>query len=403
MQLLNINKSVGDPLYTTEVMAIVGKINEQTEWINNYEAAHGTTTSIQLATIVGVRTTYTYTGQPVCPEFRLYMNGKLLEKGTDYDMYYDKNTDITSAAEIVITGIGNYSGSKTKTFAIEGAKYKLTYEANGHGTAPAAKNSVSSLTATDLTLPTDADFECTGWYTAATGGTKITAGYTLTADTTIYAQWQAKTFQLTYNVKGHGSVTQPTAKMEKLPELPTPTADDYWFLGWYYDESFTRKAAKDDKLTAATTLYAKWICNEVTATLQDKTTYGVRTIKVTLAKTETNANAVLAVNEGTGYVDVDGTSKEITLTATKTIKYKITYTETGVTKTLETEALVMLYDADETKITFKTDDNSAITLYKNGEVTTDRTFLMSSLQVNDVFKITDAAGHEGTATIVENS
>ena len=44
--------------------------------------------------------------------------------------------------------------------------------------------------------------------------------------------------------------------------LPTPTREGYEFVGWYYDQSFTKEAKANDELTRDVTLYAKWNANE---------------------------------------------------------------------------------------------------------------------------------------------
>ena len=55
----------------------------------------------------------TYTPVPV-----VSIGGKKLEKGKDYTIEYSDNTKISNGAKITITGLGNYSGSVVKTFAI---------------------------------------------------------------------------------------------------------------------------------------------------------------------------------------------------------------------------------------------------------------------------------------------
>ena len=58
-----------------------------------------------------------YTGAEVTPELSLTYNGMTLQEGTDYTVVFSNNTAVGTAS-VKITGKGNYSGSKTVTFAI---------------------------------------------------------------------------------------------------------------------------------------------------------------------------------------------------------------------------------------------------------------------------------------------
>ena len=58
-----------------------------------------------------------YTGTAIEPELSLTYNGMTLQEGTDYTVAFSNNTAVGTAS-VKITGKGNYSGSKTVTFAI---------------------------------------------------------------------------------------------------------------------------------------------------------------------------------------------------------------------------------------------------------------------------------------------
>lgn len=65
--------------------------------------------------------TAAYTGSPIVPEPTVELAGKTLTKGTDYTLFYDKNTD-PGAAYVTVTGTAQgdlgYYGSKTASFFI---------------------------------------------------------------------------------------------------------------------------------------------------------------------------------------------------------------------------------------------------------------------------------------------
>ena len=58
-----------------------------------------------------------YTGKVITPELKIFDDSTLLVKGTDYTLSYYNNLDVGTAT-LQIKGIGNYSGTVTKTFNI---------------------------------------------------------------------------------------------------------------------------------------------------------------------------------------------------------------------------------------------------------------------------------------------
>ena len=70
-------------------------------------------------------------------------------------------------------------------------KYTVTYNANG-GSVSTTSVTVNAGDSTTLPTPTQSGYTFNGWYTAASGGTKVGsagASYTPTANITLYAQW----------------------------------------------------------------------------------------------------------------------------------------------------------------------------------------------------------------------
>lgn len=59
----------------------------------------------------------TYTGSAIRPSFEVKHNTTVLKEGTDYTAVIHNNTNVGTAS-VVLTGIGNYTGSKTITFNI---------------------------------------------------------------------------------------------------------------------------------------------------------------------------------------------------------------------------------------------------------------------------------------------
>lgn len=68
--------------------------------------------------IKGLKKSYSYTGSPIMPNFKIYHGRTLLKLGKDYSLKYIKNTK-PGTATITIKMKGNYKGSYDKTFTID--------------------------------------------------------------------------------------------------------------------------------------------------------------------------------------------------------------------------------------------------------------------------------------------
>ncbi len=158
------------------------------------------------------------------------------------------------------TYAANWSGANT---------YDLRFNPNG-GTCAMQKKSVEyGQTFGALPVPIYEHYDFQGWYTAATGGDKVTATTIMeTEGATVYAHWTPVDYTLTFNANG-GSVS-PTSKVvtygQAYGSLPTPDRNYCEFVGWY------TAAAGGDPVTSAsimagnTTIYAHWLGQEVTVT-----------------------------------------------------------------------------------------------------------------------------------------
>ena len=64
--------------------------------------------------------TQAWTGQPITPALTVMLDGGVLAPGADYEVAYADNVEVGTATATV-TGIGNYQGTRTVSFAIETA------------------------------------------------------------------------------------------------------------------------------------------------------------------------------------------------------------------------------------------------------------------------------------------
>lgn len=161
--------------------------------------------------------------------------------------------------------------------------YTATFNGNG-GSTPSPSSITKEYNAALDTLPTCSrtGYTFLGWYTASSGGTKISTTTVVTKDITYYAQWSINSYTLTFNPNG-GTVTPTSKDLEynsAYGTLPTPTrASDaqytYTFAGWYTAATGGTQVTAATKMAAKdTTVYAHWTSNTRSYTVSYQTTYG---------------------------------------------------------------------------------------------------------------------------------
>lgn len=186
-------------------------------------------------------------------------------------------TQISSTT--TVTGNVTYYAHWTAT------KRSYTATFNGNGGSTPSPSSITKEYNTALgTLPTctRTGYTFLGWYTASSGGTKISTTTVVTKDITYYAQWSINSYTLTFNPNG-GTVTPTSKNLEynsAYGTLPTPTrASDaqytYTFAGWYTAATGGTQVTTTTKMAAKdTTVYAHWTANTRSYTVSYQTTYG---------------------------------------------------------------------------------------------------------------------------------
>lgn len=115
-----------------------------------------------------------------------------------------------------------------------------------------------------LPTPTRKGYTFDGWYTAKTGGEKITSASKVTTFGihTLYAHWTPRQYTVTFDPTG-GTVTPQSETVtydSRYDSLPTPTRTGYNFNGWYTAKTGGTKVTTETKVTATAnhTLYAHW-------------------------------------------------------------------------------------------------------------------------------------------------
>jgi uncharacterized repeat protein (TIGR02543 family) len=144
--------------------------------------------------------------------------------------------------------------------------YTLTFDARGGTVSPANKEVAYGAAVGALPAPTRTGYTFAGWNTAQNGsGTAYTEAtvYTQTGGITLYAQWTANRYTLTFDARG-GAVSPANKEVTynaAVGALPAPTRTDYIFNGWNTAQDGSGTAYTDATIYTQTngiTLYALW-------------------------------------------------------------------------------------------------------------------------------------------------
>jgi uncharacterized repeat protein (TIGR02543 family) len=197
-------------------------------------------------------------------------------------------TQYITSGGVMTNNLYKQSGNRTLHAKWTAKTFTVTFDANGGSTSTASKTVTYASTYGTLPTPTRTGHTFGGWYTAKSGGTKITADTTvsITAAQTLYARWTANQYTLTVNPNGgaYAGSTSATTLATKLQygtttngTIAIPERNGYKFLGYYtaatggtkvYDETgacvknttyFDANGAY--KATSNLTVYAQWKAN----------------------------------------------------------------------------------------------------------------------------------------------
>lgn len=206
-------------------------------------------------------------------DFVIYL-GDTYYKGVEFTSSQPSETLKTEGndAKITITTPGQYTftwnyNTKKLTVTYPGSTpptYTVTFDVQGHGTAPATQTVNSGAQVTKPADPTATGYTFGGWYTEVACITEYDFNTAVTADITLYAKWTDNTatiYTVTYNYNYDGATnTEATYTVggAALP-LPVPTREGYTFNGWYTAATDgTKIEGPTYTPTANITLYAQW-------------------------------------------------------------------------------------------------------------------------------------------------
>ena len=187
-----------------------------------------------------------------------------------------------------VTDSNTYAyATKTASYQLIVAKrsYEVTFDENGHGTAPASQTVAedSKVTKPDDLFSTDYDF--TGWYKEAACTNKWNFDTDIvTGTTTIYAGWKIKSFTVTWTNYDDSVLKTDTVNYGETPAYtgatPTKPADaqyTYTFVGWTPEiNTVTGDVTYKATYTNAKNKYTvKWLNYDNTVLQEGTVDYGV--------------------------------------------------------------------------------------------------------------------------------
>lgn len=145
------------------------------------------------------------------------------------------------------------------------SKETVTFNANGHGTAPKTREVLKGDKVQKPADPTADGYVFGGWFRESTCENAWNFDTdTVTEATTLYAKWALK-YTVTFDVQGHG--TAPEAQIVAAGDhaqkpTPAPTTDGWTFVNWFTEPACINQwHFNNDPVNADITLYAKWTKN----------------------------------------------------------------------------------------------------------------------------------------------
>jgi uncharacterized repeat protein (TIGR02543 family) len=153
--------------------------------------------------------------------------------------------------------------------------YTVSFDANGgkfsNGSAMQKVSVRQGAKYALAAAPARAGYSFTGWFTAKTGGSKVTGSPVAASSRTLYAQWAknkpkpAATATISFDANGgkfaNGSASQKVSVKQgaKYALAKAPSRSGYMFSGWFTAKSGGSKVTGSPVATGSRTLYAHWV------------------------------------------------------------------------------------------------------------------------------------------------
>ena len=210
--------------------------------------------------------------------------------GTQYTLHIPANTSSSPRSGQIVFMDPSTSKTWRLTIRQNGVPaVTVKFDSNGgYGSIPSYSYIIGSTYGSlpaGPTPPTGYTFE--GWYTAVSGGSKITASSIVSGSiTTLYAHYRAKVFTISFDSCGGSDVSPMSVTYgNAYLSFPTPTRTGYTFNGWYTTSGGGTQITNTSAITSNTTLYAHWTANKYTVKFDGNGGSNPNAIKVTFDST----------------------------------------------------------------------------------------------------------------------
>lgn len=137
-------------------------------------------------------------------------------------------------------------------------KYTVKFVSE-HGDAPTSQNVPYNETADDPGKLTEEGYTFIGWYADDNYSKKFDFTKPITSNTTVYAKWTAKDYEVSFITEHGNAPTSQNVKYNGTAADPGKlSAEGYTFIGWYTDHTCTTEFKFSTPITGDTKVYAKW-------------------------------------------------------------------------------------------------------------------------------------------------
>lgn len=192
----------------------------------------------------------------------------LTQDGHTFDGWYQDDADLGKTEKL----IKDQTLKGAKKWELYGKltpkEYTVTFDPNAEGASVDPTSQLVTFDAAygELPTPTREGYTFEGWYLSKTEFTpankvEATTIVKTPGDHMLYANWAANTYTVTFNPNADDATVAPTSQLVTFDaaygELPTPTRENYRFVGWYLNGVIVTKDTIV-KTAANHTLLAGW-------------------------------------------------------------------------------------------------------------------------------------------------
>lgn len=154
------------------------------------------------------------------------------------------------------------TNSRTLHAQWRAARHTVTFNSQG-GSAVSQRTITHAQTVGNLPTPRRANHNFVGWFSAPTGGARITPNQTITQNTTLHARWERQRVNLRLDTRGGRALPNQSREVgTRIGNLPRPQRPNRVFLRWTHDAAGRRPVNANTVVTNNMTLFAQWRSND---------------------------------------------------------------------------------------------------------------------------------------------